>query len=196
MRDLRARTHDDPHQRESGACHSLRSPASKRSSGRRSIGRKSGGFSSRRPDADRKQQAAADRLLPWRSDRRRDLRSLAAVHAHGGAGRSLSGRSAGRRPGMPCSCRCHAADPGTAKKGTAPSSTPGARPTTATSWPVSTISSRRASLTPIAWGDGRVVRRLHDQLDRDADQPVQGRVRRARASAISPICTTLPTPAR
>ena len=29
--------------------------------------------------------------------------------------------------------------------------------------------------------DGRVVRRLHDELDRDADRPLQGRVRPARA---------------
>ncbi|PYQ57067.1 MAG: hypothetical protein DMF58_19200, partial [Acidobacteria bacterium] len=40
---------------------------------------------------------ADDRLLPWRTDRRRHIRALPAVHAHSRAGRSVSDRSDGQR---------------------------------------------------------------------------------------------------
>ena len=140
--------------------------------------------------------AGDDRLLPRRPDRRRDLRPVSAVRAYGRAGGSVSDRGvrerrlrralsdAARRLGL--------------RRGRAPRDHQrvgrsrlqghhGRRRCADRARHRGSGSARR---------DGRLVRRLHDQLDRDADRALQGGGDRPQASAISPTCITCRTAPR
>ena len=79
-------------------------------------------------------------------------------------------------PAWPFSSPRRGAARATASKAFAQSLIAGGRTITRTSWPVSTPWSHRASPIRTSRRHGRLIRRLHDQLDRHPDGALQGRI--------------------
>ncbi len=139
----------------------------------------------RRQDAD-----SAPRLLPRRSDWRRHARHLSAVHARARADRSVSDRGDGERRIR--GALSHAAGWLGIRRGRPPHDHQrlGRARLQGHHGRRRPRDRARHCRSGSPGRDGRVVRRLHDQLDRHPDLSLQGRVGRRQHQRPQPISTT------
>ena len=129
-------------------------------------------------DGSGRSTSAVARVRPRRTGRRFHLRPLSAVHAHRVAGRSVSDhdvREPGIRGPVPDAARGRRLRRGRPARDRERVGRRGLQRHHERRRQADR-ERRRRSRSP--WRDGRLVRRLHDQLDRDADRPVQGRIGR------------------